>query len=479
MRTFRIQAVRLLWAALAAILAACCLSCCRAESGAFSCRLVRDITSYSENTFHGTAPAAGAYRITVRDDTTVYRELEGRIEQAGAFEIPWDGTGFNEERLDPRAYLIETVLRVDDGTEYTDSFRKASEYSAQAVNYALPSATTLNLRDTGAWFLEAKAVMDGTLEAEWIPEGAEGPEKTGRVAISGGKAQRFSYKALAGSYRPKEGFYTLRIYDGKNPGYGKDIRIEVIDREVEAAPIGITEEFMPGENDSPADIWRKMMLPSVVVDIGFHQHQKIYETPDRKAKSLGTVHGQTQGLKVIALEGTWAKVGAWNHETGAYVEGWVPKSVLKTETPQTDYGLLFDKQTQVLTVFHQGEIYDTLKISTGLGEEKKLYQETSAGSFLTGYHRNSFSSNGKKFDYVIQYDGGNMIHQIPYYWGNGKKNFAAGTDQLGTKASHGCIRIQAEPSENKGINAYWLWTHIPYHTRVIVLEGAVEGADQP
>ena len=72
-----------------------------------------------------------------------------------------------------------------------------------------------------------------------------------------------------------------------------------------------------------------------------------------------------------------------------------------------------------------------------------------------------------------------MIHQIPYYWGNGKKNFAAGTDQLGTKASHGCIRIQAEPSENKGINAYWLWTHIPYHTRVIVLEGAGEGADQP
>ena len=40
---------------------------------------------------------------------------------------------------------------------------------------------------------------------------------------------------------------------------------------------------------------------------------------------------------------------------------------------------------------------------------------------------------------------------------------------LGTKASHACIRIQQTPSE-KGINAYWLWTHLPYHTRVIVMD---------
>jgi hypothetical protein len=227
---------------------------------------------------------------------------------------------------------------------------------------------------------------------------------------------------------------------------------------------------MPSEDDDTAEIWRKMMLPSVVVDIGFHQHQKIYEQPNKKSKSLGTVHGQTQALKILELIENWALIGAWNHETGAYVEGWVPSESLKIEKPQTEYGLLFNKKMQSLTVFYHGEVFDTLQISTGLGEKEKLYQETSAGSFLTGYHRSSFSSNGKKFDYVIQYDGGNMIHQIPYYWGNGKKNFSAGSEQLGSKASHGCIRIQAEPSNKEGINAYWLWTHIPYHTRVVILD---------
>lgn len=44
---------------------------------------------------------------------------------------------------------------------------------------------------------------------------------------------------------------------------------------------------------------------------------------------------------------------------------------------------------------------------------------------------------------------------------------------LGSKASHACIRIQEKPSP-AGINAYWFWTHLPYHTRVIVLDDPVE-----
>ena len=63
-----------------------------------------------------------------------------------------------------------------------------------------------------------------------------------------------------------------------------------------------------------------------------------------------------------------------------------------------------------------------------------------------------------------------MIHQIPYRWGNGKKDFSPGAADLGQKASHGCIRVQAEPTAKEGLNAYWLWTHIPFQTRVIILD---------
>ena len=124
-------------------------------------------------------------------------------------------------------------------------------------------------------------------------------------------------------------------------------------------------------------------------------------------------------------------------------------------------------------MLRKGEKVGTLLVSTGKAEKNRLYQETSAGCFLTGCHRVNFSTNGKKYDYVIQYDGGNLLHQIPYDWGQNKKDFTNGRGYLGAKASHACIRIQAEPDEN-GLNAYWLFTHLPYHTRVIILDDPQE-----
>ena len=201
----------------------------------------------------------------------------------------------------------------------------------------------------------------------------------------------------------------------------------------------------------------------------FFKHQDVYERPDEKSRSLGTLHGQTQGLKVIETDGPWALVGAWNHEDASYIEGWVPYSKLKIEYPKQEYGILIDKQKQTLSVYRYGQKIDTLLVSTGRAEKNKLYQETSAGCFLTGYHRVNFSMNGKKYDYVIQYDGGNLLHQTPYDWGQQKKDFTLGRGYLGTKASHACVRIQPEPGKG-GLNAFWLFTHIPYHTRVIILD---------
>ena len=135
--------------------------------------------------------------------------------------------------------------------------------------------------------------------------------------------------------------------------------------------------------------------------------------------------------------------------------------------------MLIDKQKQTLTVYQNGTVIDTLLVSTGRAEKNNLDQETAAGCFLTGYHRVNFSMNGKKYDYVIQYDGGNLLHQTPYDWGQHKKDFTLGRGYLGAKASHACIRIQPEPGEG-GLNAYWLFTHIPYHTRVMILDDQAE-----
>ena len=40
---------------------------------------------------------------------------------------------------------------------------------------------------------------------------------------------------------------------------------------------------------------------------------------------------------------------------------------------------------------------------------------------------------------------------------------------LGTKASHGCIRMDPRTTEeNGGINAWWVWTHLGHDTKIIV-----------
>ena len=48
-------------------------------------------------------------------------------------------------------------------------------------------------------------------------------------------------------------------------------------------------------------------------------------------------------------------------------------------------------------------------------------------------------------------------------------DFSAQAAQLGQRASEGCVRVDWRTDEDHGVNAYWLWTHLPYRTKVLVL----------
>ena len=235
---------------------------------------------------------------------------------------------------------------------------------------------------------------------------------------------------------------------------------------------------MPERGDSDGAIWEAMMQPSVVIDVKNVGHQKVYDQPSKGGKSLGELHGQSQAVQVMELlEDGWALIRAWNHECGAAVEGYVPASVLKLDRPNSEYGLLLDKQTQQLTVFFRGQRLTTLPVSTGLMAKDKLFRETPAGMYLTLERVDGFSSEGYYYDYAIRYDGGNLLHQLGYKSRSGRRDFSVQTAQLGQKASHGCIRLPAAVDEC-GVNAYWLWTHLPYHTRVVILDDPQERAMQ-
>lgn len=444
-----------------------------ASSGnVFEIKRVGNIHSYENNVFRVNAEEDGYLKIRIHDDVCVYRELEKRV-NAGETTVEWDGCAYNKEKLYDKTYTITAEFQTDSGQIHTTSFLSPVEYPGQCLQYALPSSKTIYLDSPETWFVEYRTVKDGTVMLTMTGKGQEEASYSYKLSTTGGRINRKDFSDISKAKKPAPGQYTLRLYEASKPEEIYEYSLAVSEKRPENTSITVTGEIMPDRDMSDEEIWTMMMKPSVVIDIDFFKHQDVYEKQDTKSRSLGTLHGQTQGVKVLEIDGTWALIGAWNHEEGEYIEGWVPLQKLKTENPAEEYGILVDKQKQTMSVFRKGKIIDTLYVSTGRAERNSLYQETSAGCFLTGYHRVNFSTNGKKYDYVIQYDGGNLLHQTPYDWGKNKKDFTLGRGYLGAKASHACIRIQPDPGEG-GLNAYWLFTHLPYHTRVIILDDPVE-----
>ena len=434
----------------------------------FQVRRIGNIHPYEKNSFEVISEQEGTLTISIHDNICVYRTITQTIGK-GKTVIEWDGCGYNKERLYEKTYTVTAELITENGQEHTISFQSPIEYAGQYIQYVLPSSDCIYLDSADEWFLEYRTVKNGTVVISLQSEEDENRTYLYSQAVTGGKIYRKTFDSIMGKKVPETGAYSVSVYEKSRPDDITQFRID-IQKEKPAQPVvAVTGEIMPDSSATADELWDMMMKPSVVVDIDFFKHQDIYSEPDSKSRSLGTVHGQTQGLKVISIDGDWAQVGAWNHEEAEYVEGWVPLKKLKVEYPQGEYAILIDKKAQTLTVFHQGKPVDTLLVSTGRAEKNSFYQETSAGCFLTGYHRVNFSTNGKKYDYVIQYDGGNLLHQTPYDWGQQKKDFTLGRAYLGAKASHACIRIQPEPGEG-GLNAYWIYSNIPYHTRVMILD---------
>ena len=445
------------------------------DENIFSVKRIGQMICYRENVFSVNAPEDGEFSVTVYDEVCIYRIIRRQISK-GTTEIKWDGCGYNGERLDTKYYSFDFRLDSVNGNTYTFFFRSPIVENAQHLQFVLPSSGTAFLNRPDEWFIEMKAVRNGTVRIEMYRENTpEDPVRIVEKTIHNGRVEHFTLDKLFGRKQPEPGDYSVRIYEVSREDEKTEFPLKIKSAAPEKIPVTVTGPVMPRRDAGDDEIWQAMMKPSVVVDIDPLKHQTVYAEPDRKSPGLGTLHGQTQGLEVIEIGGEWAKIGAWNHEEAEYIEGWVPTDRLKTVEPNPEYGLLIDKKSQTMSVFRKGERIETLLVSTGRMDPGKYDRETSAGCFLTGLHRVDFSTQGLKYDFVIQYDGGNLLHQIPYS-SDGRRDFTQGKAYLGTKASHACIRIQDVPGDDYGINAYWIWTHVPYRTRIIILDDPEERA---
>ena len=250
-----------------------------------------------------------------------------------------------------------------------------------------------------------------------------------------------------------------------SPGAGQDLTLNGW-----TVPMDITDEEA---------VWQAMTAPVTVVDDGKSSDQRrqmiIREQPSEESRGIGMVTMISQGVHVLERGEEWSLIECYSssfHNStilnwNALVQGYVPTKALKEVIPNQKMGLVIDKLTQRMYIFRNGELYSTLLVSTGLANSKQPYNETRSGEFLLVSKVGGFYSDNFYCPLAIRFNAGDMLHEVPYVQRN--KDYSVTEPKLGSKASHGCVRVQRKANP-EGVNMQWIWNHYQQNTKVLIWE---------
>ena len=394
--------------------------------------------------------------------------------KAGDNRIAWDGLGENREKMFAGPYRFEVTVTGNDGTEQTAAAKFNINATKPALVYALPSSETLYTDGSEKWFVEYFASAECQVEMQ-VKDG----EKiiwSGTTRVDNEYGNQYTWKGKIGGGRTiAPGDYTMVFRSRPNPDYFFTYPLHVEEGPCPAYEITETGPIVPERGMTEDEVWEIMMKPSVVIRTnGVMKRYDIYERPSTESRVTGSLRGGTQALEVLEAGERWCLVKAWTHTDGSACTGYIRTDKLQVVLPAAHYGLLIDKLDQTMTVYQDGKVIGKLAVSTGKPEPGSTYRETPAGAFLTNLRDQgaSFAQEGFRYEYPIRYDAGNMIHNVGFTRTGRQRDFSENLPLLGQKASHGCIRVSPFVTEDCNINIYWLWTRLPYHTRVMILDDA-------
>ncbi len=246
-------------------------------------------------------------------------------------------------------------------------------------------------------------------------------------------------------------------------------------------------DFDPHDEEAA---WSRLMADLTVLNVD--QKEKVYlsDGPNGKRKTndehRGFFYGESVGVRVIETQDGWSKIEAYN-DCDELEQGWVRPGRLKTVTPNQTYGIIVDKRTQRLYLYKEGRLVTELKVSTGITTgQNEDYNETASGEFFLCSWTGGFWSGNLWCDQAIRFNGGDLLHLVPeVYYGENVGVLADGTGDfkicesaLGSRASHGCIRVQREKNAD-GYNHEWIWNNLMKEKNVKIIVWDDDGRHLP
>ena len=228
-------------------------------------------------------------------------------------------------------------------------------------------------------------------------------------------------------------------------------------------------------------VWKVLTAPITVLDNGKRNAEKmqviIRSQPSEESDGIGMVTCISQGVHVLERGEEWSLIECYSssfHDSAilnwnTLVQGYVPTAYLKEVKPNQEIGLVVDKLTQRLYVFKDGKLFSTLLVSTGVSNAKQPYNETRSGEFLLISKVGEFASDNLRCAMALRFNDGDLLHEVPYIAGDYGRDYSINEPKLGTKASHGCIRVQRQASP-EGVNQKWIWNNYRKNTRILIWE---------
>lgn len=229
-------------------------------------------------------------------------------------------------------------------------------------------------------------------------------------------------------------------------------------------------------------VWAMLQSPITVIDGGQKDTFYLLAEPEEGAERVGEVTGASQGVHVLeTLESGWSYVECYSssfHDSklklwNQLVSGYIRTELLVEKEVQPEYGIVIDKLTQRLYLFYDGELMDTLLVSTGLPNDKQPYNETRSGEFMIVSPVGDFPSGNMTCGYGMRFNNGDLLHEVPYLTNkkDGRRDYNYCEKELGRRASHGCIRVQRRKTPN-GVNMQWIWNTLRSRmgTRLVLWE---------